>query len=331
MRQRIEFPSRCAKIRYESKEVEDPTLEATVVNESVDLWTEETLDHSAVSSSFSPAPEPQPTFAENPQPTMSLNGAQPVWIPQVEQYDHQSSRVRRLLTARSLVNMLAVISLIALIVVGIIELQHFSQLRTALAVNAVIYEQIDVVKARNEELESLNEEVSLQNLILQANRAEYAHANLELADELARKHEELAVSRERIDRLVRAERAEILSGTEGTSELQGIFYLNDAQGTLIVRGLQPLSTDQTYQFWLSLPDGNQIPASLVSVQSAQEPSWTEITLPASVPQFAGVGITIEPAGGSQQPTANSQQDQCCSQAKLANFTPVAPSSDQKPF
>ncbi|MBV7334309.1 anti-sigma factor [Chloroflexi bacterium TSY] len=233
---------------------------------------------------------------------MSLNGAQPVWSPQVEQYDHQSSRVRRLLTARSLVNMLAVISLIALIVVGIIELQHFSQLRTALAVNAVIYEQIDVVKARNEELESLNEEVSLQNLILQANRAEYAHANLELADELARKHEELAVSRERIDRLVRAERAEILSGTEGTSELQGIFYLNDAQGTLIVRGLQPLSTDQTYQFWLSLPDGNQIPASLVSVQSAQEPSWTEITLPASVPQFAGVGITIEPAGGSQQPT-----------------------------
>ena len=83
---------------------------------------------------------------------------------------------------------------------------------------------------------------------------------------------------------------------------RGAFYVSDDNGLLVLHGLTPLPSDQTYQFWLVTPDSEQIPAGLVEVESNEAPTWANISLPTDAPPIVAVGISIEPAGGSPSPT-----------------------------
>jgi len=67
-------------------------------------------------------------------------------------------------------------------------------------------------------------------------------------------------------------------------------------------GLDPLGSDQEYQAWLVRADGSRVSAGLFP---ADPDSWftsAVLTSPVPVGEFAGVGVTIEPSGGSPQPT-----------------------------
>lgn len=71
---------------------------------------------------------------------------------------------------------------------------------------------------------------------------------------------------------------------------------------LILRGLPAIPDDQTYQVWLIAPDGTRTSAGLLRPQ----PDLPFVSAPLSSTQdlvnFVGVGMTIEPAGGSDSPT-----------------------------
>lgn len=71
---------------------------------------------------------------------------------------------------------------------------------------------------------------------------------------------------------------------------------------LIAWNLAPLSADQTYQVWLIEPDEDRVSAGLFrpqeSIPYTTQPVYTE----RSLLEFIGIGVTVEPAGGSEQPT-----------------------------
>jgi anti-sigma-K factor RskA len=64
-----------------------------------------------------------------------------------------------------------------------------------------------------------------------------------------------------------------------------------------------LPENQTYQLWLIPADGDgaPLPSGLLAVQQAGVDSVT-ITLPDDATNYAAVGVSIEPAGGSPSPT-----------------------------
>lgn len=97
-------------------------------------------------------------------------------------------------------------------------------------------------------------------------------------------------------------RAVPLSPVEAASPATG-FVLVSAdgdEGALVVDGLPPLGEAQQYQLWL-IRDGKRTSGA---VFSTDENSYggTRIRAPESLLSYSAVGITIEPAGGSPQPT-----------------------------
>ena len=71
---------------------------------------------------------------------------------------------------------------------------------------------------------------------------------------------------------------------------------------LIVWNMPELSHDQTYQVWLIDPNGDRTSAGVFNPETNQ-PYTTKILYPKQkLTDFIGVGVTVEPAGGSDQPT-----------------------------
>jgi anti-sigma-K factor RskA len=70
-------------------------------------------------------------------------------------------------------------------------------------------------------------------------------------------------------------------------------------------GLTPLPEAQTYQIWLRTADGGRVSGG--TFQSAAEKGFTLVVVRAAQPMgtYSGVGVTIEPAGGSDSPTGAS--------------------------
>lgn len=97
-------------------------------------------------------------------------------------------------------------------------------------------------------------------------------------------------------------RAVPLSPPEADSSATGFVLISadGDDGALVVDGLPPLGEDQEYQLWL-IRDGQRTSGA---VFSTDENSYggTRIRAPLSLLEYAAVGITIEPAGGSPQPT-----------------------------
>ena len=72
------------------------------------------------------------------------------------------------------------------------------------------------------------------------------------------------------------------------------------EGALVVDGLPPLGEDQEYQLWL-IRDGTRTSGAIFSTDENSY-GGTRIRAPRSLLDYSAVGITIEPAGGSLQPT-----------------------------
>jgi len=71
---------------------------------------------------------------------------------------------------------------------------------------------------------------------------------------------------------------------------------------LIVWNMPKLEEDKTYQAWLIDPNGERVSAGIFRPENGQAYT-TQIAFPKqSLSNFVGVGVTVEPAGGSDQPT-----------------------------
>ena len=86
--------------------------------------------------------------------------------------------------------------------------------------------------------------------------------------------------------------------------LSGSVLLDRERNTvaLVMWHLPELSNEQTYQAWLIEPDGDRVSAGIFRPQVDAAYTTQPIYAKQDVSNFIGVGVTIEPAGGSDQPT-----------------------------
>lgn len=94
-----------------------------------------------------------------------------------------------------------------------------------------------------------------------------------------------------------------LQGTDLVPQAEG-FLMYEPEGSyavLIVKNLPP-TANQVYQLWLIRPDGRRVSGAVFSVPS--DASWQVAVVEASEPleHFPAFGVTMEPPGGSPQPT-----------------------------
>ncbi|NJN98501.1 MAG: anti-sigma factor, partial [Anaerolineales bacterium] len=143
------------------------------------------------------------------------------------------------------------------------------------------------------------QQASTQLDTLQAQAAELQAANTQLQQQAQTSQELLALIGG-----ASLERTVSLPGTADAPTASGTFYLtSDNQGVLVLRGLEPLPAEQTYQLWLIPADGPPAPAGLLAVQ-AEDSTWLKLQVPPAAPtDLAAVGVSVEPAGGSPAPTA----------------------------
>jgi anti-sigma-K factor RskA len=84
----------------------------------------------------------------------------------------------------------------------------------------------------------------------------------------------------------------------------GVLAVNPvSRGVVLsVRGLPQLD-HQVYQLWFIRPDGSRMSGDTFAVDERGNGMHTA-ALPADIGEFVGVGVTIEPEGGSQKPTGS---------------------------
>jgi len=84
----------------------------------------------------------------------------------------------------------------------------------------------------------------------------------------------------------------------------GTLILNSElkNGVLFAWGLETLDEAHAYQVWLIQPDGRRVSGGLFRTEPGQP--FVSVVIPSSRPfsDFTGLGVTIEPAGGSPGPT-----------------------------
>jgi anti-sigma-K factor RskA len=67
-------------------------------------------------------------------------------------------------------------------------------------------------------------------------------------------------------------------------------------------GLDPLESGQEYQAWLVRPDGSRVSGGVFAADPNSLFTSAVLNTPGPVGEFSGLGVTVEPAGGSLTPT-----------------------------
>ncbi|MEM7129730.1 MAG: anti-sigma factor [Chloroflexota bacterium] len=275
-----------------------------------------------------PASAPRPVAKRGPGRRLTAEEL----FPQV-----QKRRRPFLFNTRAVVNALTIASLVTLIFVGLVnydvdqdlrrtatELQSTkseldlsqSRLIELNSANAILVDQFSKfideqtrLREENQAIQVENEQILAQQSTLSTQIGDLTTDNRNLSIERARLYEEnirlttqSAMREERIALVSAATRAVVMFGAEGFEELQGTFFQREQEGALVVHGLEPLSNDETYQFWLVTEDGSQISIGLFQVDENQEPTWANLSLPSDAPNYTAAGISIEPVEGSDVPT-----------------------------
>jgi len=74
--------------------------------------------------------------------------------------------------------------------------------------------------------------------------------------------------------------------------------------TIVVWNMPLLQKDQTYQIWLIDPQGDRTSVGIFRPDPGQSLTTTSITSTNNLSDFVGIGVTVEPAGGSDHPTGS---------------------------
>jgi anti-sigma-K factor RskA len=114
--------------------------------------------------------------------------------------------------------------------------------------------------------------------------------------------------------VTQVENAQIVLGLMSSSTIQMIPISGEkASGTLlldkgnnkavlIVQNLPQLMENQTYQIWLVKSDGGRDTGGLFRPESGGTYTTKVILSPQSISDYVRIGVTVEPAGGSDAPT-----------------------------
>lgn len=74
--------------------------------------------------------------------------------------------------------------------------------------------------------------------------------------------------------------------------------------TIAVWNMPQLQENQTYQIWLIDPQGGRTSAGIFRPDSNQSFTTASIISDSNLSNFVGIGVTVEPAGGSDHPTGS---------------------------
>lgn len=129
---------------------------------------------------------------------------------------------------------------------------------------------------------------------LQSQVDRLVQVNQQLEQQIASDRSQLAI-------FANADRVVALAGTPDAPNASGAFYVGPESGLLVLRNLPPLPAEQTYELWLIPGEGAPVPAGLVQV-AADGSNTFPIPLAGQPTNYAAVGLSIEPAGGSPSPT-----------------------------
>lgn len=138
---------------------------------------------------------------------------------------------------------------------------------------------------------------------LQAQNSELHTINQTLEQQLQSQNTQMAALKTNLSTLAYADHMIELKGTSVAPGANGVFYVANHEGVLMVHDLPPLPKNQTYQFWLIPAEGAPLPAGLIQVTDEKMGSLT-VNIPAPNGNFAKVGLSIEPSGGSPAPTGD---------------------------
>lgn len=191
----------------------------------------------------------------------------------------------------------------------------FTALGFAMAAFAIIYAftmrgQLDTLRQQNELLsaEISQQQASLATLQVATNTLSSQLATLGESNEtLATINQEIQARiayDEQMLAIYTAPTWEVarIVGTEFALTSSGYIVLDPEsdQAVLAVSELEPLSTDFTYQLWLIRDDETRVSAGIFD--SDPEGNSTHIFATETFNTFEAIGVSIEPAGGSEQPT-----------------------------
>ncbi len=135
------------------------------------------------------------------------------------------------------------------------------------------------------------------NIALQNQMAEQKAFEQRVLTELSRQRDFLNVIAYSDDKPKR------LQGTEAAARAAGRLYgaPNENTFALILNDLPPLSSNQVYQVWLIDAEGKRVSGGTFKVDDHGR-GWLWGRAANVLNQYRAVGITIEPLGGSPQPT-----------------------------
>lgn len=129
-----------------------------------------------------------------------------------------------------------------------------------------------------------------------------------LRNEISALNEQVAAQSQSIDELVQnLPQTDVITVSLKSTEEQPralgqlIANPNDKSAVLVISGLPPLEPGRTYQVWLI--GGAPVSAGLLTVDENGQ-SILIITSEEAIGSFNSVGISIEPEGGSEQPTGD---------------------------
>jgi anti-sigma-K factor RskA len=133
-----------------------------------------------------------------------------------------------------------------------------------------------------------------------------------LQNEVASLNERLVAQSESIDQIIanlpQTDQADVitvsLQGTQVQPQAQGQLIVDpDSQSAvLVISGLPPLEPGRTYQVWL-IDGGAPVSAGLLSVNENGQGVFI-VNSEESIGSFNSLGISIEPEGGSTEPTGD---------------------------
>lgn len=174
---------------------------------------------------------------------------------------------------------------------------------TLLASQSALAEENEALAAEAEQMQTARSALLTEYSGLEDENTNIAIERAALAEEITRLQNQIDAASQRIALVGGASQAIILTAADdGSDDFQATFFQSESDGAIVVQGLEPLPTNQTYQLWLVTPQGDQISGGLFSVDGGDEPTWADLALPSSVPQISQVGVSIEPSDGSDEPT-----------------------------
>jgi len=125
--------------------------------------------------------------------------------------------------------------------------------------------------------------------------------NLTLSAQVADLRAQSATQAQQIESLLNTTRTINLAAQGPWPDASGRAFVSDGARTVVIMvQLRPLESDQTYQTWLITDAGPQ-PSDVFTV-NAEGLGLITVTVPDQLADFTAIGISVEPAGGSQTPT-----------------------------